>query len=239
MNRKGIIFDGDDTLWATQALYVETKTEFFREMQRYGFHQAEIEAQFEKIDVRNVRTLGFSKVRFPKSMADTYRALCGLYKRPVDNEVKAQVEIIGYSVFEKTARVVPGVYELLDTLRAYRLSLVLATKGDQEVQQKRVFDSNLNVYFERIYVFPDKGGVEFRRIIDECRFEIGKSWSIGNSMKSDINPAMRIGMNAIWIPNETWSFEHEEPIDKDKFFRARSITDVPSILASNSAEIGA
>jgi putative hydrolase of the HAD superfamily len=237
-NRIGIILDGDDTLWATQPLYVQAKKSFFKEMQRLGFNRKEIEKHFERIDISNVHSLGFSKLRFPKSMGDTYQRLCLLYNRPIDQHTKSRFEMIGYSVFKKTPHVFRGVREVLKVLRDHGLFIVLATKGDEEVQEKRLHSSNLNSYFDRIYVFPEKGESQLGKIVDDCGFEIRNSWSIGNSLKSDINPAVRIGMNAIWIVNETWDFEHEKPCDRKKIFRARSIAEVPLILASRSVELG-
>ena len=75
-------------------------------------------------------------------------------------------------------------------------------------------------------------------IADECGLDLEESWSIGNSMKSDINPALRIGMKAIWIPNKTWIFEEEEPYNKNGLIKAGSIKDVPTILESRITWMG-
>lgn len=232
LSRIGVIFDGDDTLWETQPLYIRAKKLFFREMERLGFDPIEVERRFERIDLDNVRLLGFSKVRFPKSMSDTYQALCLLYDKPTDELVRSRVEAIGYSIFRKKPRIFDGVREVLRTLQAQHLQLILATKGDQEVQEEKISCSNLLSYFHHTYIFPEKGERELQKIADECDLDPRESWSIGNSMKSDINPALRIGMKAIWIPNKTWNFEEEEPFDKQRLFKASSIKEVPRILAS-------
>jgi putative hydrolase of the HAD superfamily len=228
----GVIFDGDDTLWETQLFYVHAKKRFFRQMERLGFDVIEAEQRFERIDIDNVRLLGFSKGRFPKSMSETYQALSMDYQKPVDKHIKKQVEMIGYSAFGKKPRVFSGVTEVLGTLRATQLKIILATKGDQGVQQEKISSSNLRSYFDHIYIFPGKGERDLKRIVNECNLDPKVSWSIGNSMKSDINPALKIGMTAIWIPRRTWGFEEEEPFDKQRLFKARSIKEVPRILKS-------
>jgi putative hydrolase of the HAD superfamily len=232
LSRIGVIFDGDDTLWETQLLYALAKRKFFRQMERLGFDPIEAEERFERIDVHNVRLFGFSKGRFPRSMSDTYRLLSGDYNKSVDKNIKKQVEAIGYSAFGKKPRVFPGVTEVLRTLRAVQLKIILATKGDQEVQEEKISFSNLRSYFDRIYIFPEKRERDLIKIVNECNLDVQVSWSIGNSIKSDINPALKIGMRAIWIPKKTWGFEEGKPLDKKRLFKVRSIKEVPKVLQS-------
>ncbi len=73
MYQAGIIFDGDDTLWETSVFYKEAKEEFFDKMASLGFNQSEVQESFEKTDVANVTRFGFTKKRFPTSMAETYQ----------------------------------------------------------------------------------------------------------------------------------------------------------------------
>ncbi len=75
MSSAGIIFDGDDTLWETAPLYARAKKEFFARMSSLGFDPLEVKKTFQLIDIANVDRLGFSKERFPTSMAETYRLL--------------------------------------------------------------------------------------------------------------------------------------------------------------------
>jgi phosphoglycolate phosphatase-like HAD superfamily hydrolase len=76
MSSAGVIFDGDDTLWETAPLYARAKQQFFGQMSSLGFDPREVESAFHNIDVVNVDRLGFSKHRFPTSMAETYRLFC-------------------------------------------------------------------------------------------------------------------------------------------------------------------
>jgi len=232
LTRIGVIFDGDDTLWETQPLYVAAKSRFFREMSYAGFPPHEVERRFESIDRANVSTFGFSKHRFPQSMWDTYSALCADYAMRFDDGKAAHFRSIGESVFQTTPPLFDGVLEVLSELQWLHMMLILATKGDPVIQQHKVEASGLAPYFDRIYVVPDKNTREFTRIVTECQLDVRGSWSIGNSVRADINPALAVGLNTIWIPNTTWDHEDEEPISNERFHRALSIKDVPLIIIS-------
>jgi putative hydrolase of the HAD superfamily len=92
---------------------------------------------------------------------------------------------------------------------------------------------NLKPYFHHIYFLPEKGDREFSIIAKECNLNSHMSWSIGNSIKSDINPALRIGMQAILLQKKTWAFEEEVPFEKERLFKARSMRDAFKILKTH------
>ena len=84
---------------------------------------------------------------------------------------------------------------------------------------------NLKPYFHHIYFLPEKGDREFSIIAKECNLNSHMSWSIGNSIKSDINPALRIGMQAILLQKKTF--------EKERLFKARSMRDAFKILKTH------
>jgi hypothetical protein len=90
MSSAGIIFDGDDTLWYTMPIYTKAKQEFFYEMSALGFDPQEVERAFEQTDAENVSRFGFSKRRFPTSMAETYQLFCTKHRFPLDEAVKGK-----------------------------------------------------------------------------------------------------------------------------------------------------
>ena len=187
----GVIFDGDDTLWETQSLYLRAKSRFFAEMEGLGFGRLQAEKELERIDLENAREMGFSRARFPKSMSDTYQALCLRHHREIDESVKKRAQSIGYSAFEEKPKVFDGVPEVLETLERKNLRLILATKGDQEIQKEKIEYSGLSSFFHRRYIFPEKGQTELEMVVWDCGLNPRESWSIGNSMsRSASNNAM-------------------------------------------------
>src|SRR3954454_1137490 len=89
-----------------------------------------------------------------------------------------------------------------DTLRelSMRHDLVLFTKGHPEEQKLKVDRSGVGIYFGRTEIVREKDPPAYRRLIADCRFDGGRSWMVGNSPKSDINPALEAGLNAVYVP---------------------------------------
>jgi putative hydrolase of the HAD superfamily len=206
--RRGVvIFDADDTLWETQPLYEKAKQTFARKMAHLGFGRQEALTLLEDIDAKNASLFGFSRRRFPRSMVQTYRQLCGLAGRRPRREVEKQVRAIGECVFRVLPEVYPGTRRALRALRR-QFRLVLATKGDAAVQTRRIEALKFKLLFDRIYLLRKKDSVEYRRIIRDLRADPKNVYVVGDSIRSDVNPALELGIRAFWIPRLNWAFEH-------------------------------
>jgi putative hydrolase of the HAD superfamily len=230
MNRAAIIFDGDDTLWETMPAYALAKHTFFHEMELLGFNAQQVELQFEQTDLANVDKLGFSRERFANSMMETYHRFCRSYHIEKSVSVEQKLRALGYGVTASPPKVDPQAQRVLGRLRAdYRL--ILATKGDQDVQLMKIEESGLGSFFDKIYIFDQKTERELKLIIEENGFSRRDSWSIGNSLRSDIKPALRLGLKAIWIPHYTWDYEEAEFEDSQDLFKVGSLEDCIEILA--------
>ena len=110
----------------------------------------------------------------------------------------AQIYEVSAQVFDSTAPLMPGAVHVLHTL-AQLYPLALLTKGDERVQQQRIRASDLSPYFQLIEIVPEKTSSDFQRVIGEMGGQNASSWSIGNSLRSDIIPALGVDMNAVWI----------------------------------------
>lgn len=225
-----VIFDADDTLWDTQPLYESSKEQFFQVMQRAGFPIQEVLARFEEVDHANVSKLGFSKERFPQSMRDTYAIFCTAFGQPFNKLIARQVFQIGSAVFKASPQMFDGVKDALSELMRNDVKLVLATKGDKEVQALRLRASGLRRYFDCVHILEEKGLSEFTYLISHEQIEPSRGWSVGNSVRSDINPALAAGLKAIWIPRDTWMYEHVEAALSHQLYVVHSITEVPGIV---------
>jgi putative hydrolase of the HAD superfamily len=229
MNRNAIIFDGDDTLWETMSHYSTAKEEFLKQMISCGFDRLAASAQFETIDVNNVRGMGFSRHRFPHSMVETYRYFCKRIGNRLDQQIEEAIRQIGYRVFDMPPIVFEDAAYVLESLKSSHC-LILATKGDREVQTGKINQSGLAHYFDAIYIFEQKGMAEFKTIIDDRGLSTRSCWSIGNSLRSDINPALEVGLSAIWIPRHTWDYEIAEESANPRFYKADRLIDCLEIL---------
>jgi putative hydrolase of the HAD superfamily len=236
MNYAGIIFDGDDTLWHTMPFYTQTKERFFDEMSTLGFNREEVKLTFERDDAKNVQRFGFSKRRFPTSMAETYRLFCTKYGVPLSHSVEEQIRELGYSVFGNSPLIREDVEDVLNRLsRHYRL--VLATKGDPDVQQTKIEQTGLGHFFSSIYILGNKTTQELQRIAKECQLAVFDSWVIGDSLKSDINPGLEVGFRAIWIRTTTWTYEEDAEPNCDRLFKVDAIPEILELLIPEEANV--
>lgn len=235
-SRPTIVFDGDDTLWSTMPIYARAKQRFFDFMGQLGFSRELAETKFEQRDLQNVAKLGFSRDRFRISMLETYRELAQGADEIPEKDSEYKIERIGNSVFEQPARRMPHADRVLAALRP-AFHLILLTKGDPKIQAERLAASRLAEYFDSVLIVPSKDAETFRQLIEQQSVIAEHTWSVGNSIKSDINPALAAGMNAVWIPRRTWAFEDEPPLDRRRIVRANSLRHLPHVLQMRATAI--
>jgi putative hydrolase of the HAD superfamily len=202
-----IVFDGDDTLWSTEPLYDRARDKARAEVALSGLDGEEWEQLERKLDVENVRHFGFSVERFPTSCVQAYEAVARASRVPVDSEVRERVRSAAGAVFGQDPPLMPGVRETLQILRTRGVRLALLTKGDHDLQVRRVERSLLADLFDAIHIVAEKPAAAFRDIVAELGVEPKDTWSVGNSVRSDILPALEAGLRAVWIDAHVW--EHE------------------------------
>ena len=224
-----VIFDGDDTLWETQPLYDAAKRDFASLLHQEGIeYRGDVVALLDEIDAEQVSSEGFSKGRFARSMLHTYERLCRIQGVEPKEDVKAKLRSIGLSVFENVPMLYPDVIEALIVLRPTH-TLVLATKGDPDVQLCRISSLGVGSYFDKVCILDRKTEAEYLTIVRDIGVSDSRVWVVGNSIKSDINPAIRAGLRAIWIPRGHWAYEIEER-EPQPIFTVDSIADAVSII---------
>jgi putative hydrolase of the HAD superfamily len=118
---------------------------------------------------------------------------------------------------------------VLSQLRPH-YKLILATKGDHEVQQAKIDHSGLADFFSSIYILDHKTDKELGNIVEDCKLDVSRSWIIGNSLRSDINPGLRIGLKAIWIPYYTWDYEEDIEPNSKFVYKVDSLAESLNIL---------
>lgn len=205
-NTRAVIFDGDDTLWETQAEYEKAKAQFFQLMERLGFDVKDVQTRFAQTDVANVENFGFSKHRFPASMQAVYLSFCKEKHVEIDQNIANRVQGIGYSVFLQKPLLKTNTISILKSLRQ-KYSLYLFTSGDPDIQQYKIRELSIAPLFRNIYITERKDAKEFQRIIHQENIDPKKSWMVGNSLRSDINPAVQVGLRAIWVRAGSWEYD--------------------------------
>ena len=225
---KTIIFDLDDTLIKTSKLYNQAREEFSLLMENSGFKKEEVLAKLDEIDIKNIHQYGFVKERYPHSLGKTYEYFSKENSEKVDLELKKKIENLGWQVFRQIPELVDGVYRVLDVL-SKRYFLILATLGDTQVQGKKLQLTGLKRYFSAVYVLRYKNVEEYQNILTEHKLNKKDTWIVGNSVRSDLNPGLKLGINCILIPYLSWKFEEEEPISEN-YLQLASLKEVLNYL---------
>lgn len=214
-------------------LYRAAKADFGRVMHRtIGVASAEAIETLELLDRENVKRFGFSARRFPTSMAESYVRLAAAAGRKTDPRVRDQVHATAVKIFTLPARRILGAKRVLSILRAEGYLMVLCTKGDRDVQRFRISTSGVSQFFDRVFIVRQKSERQFRTILRELEVDPKDACSIGDSVRSDINPALHLRMSAVWAKKPTWSFETERPAAGGHLRVISALGDLPATLKS-------
>lgn len=205
-----LIVDADDTLWENNIYYEQCIAAFADLMAAQGFGQAEAAQTADAVERERIPIVGYAPEEFARSLVVAYHRLCERYHRPILDEVSEAVWKIGQAVVEYPIVLLDGVAETLARLHG-RCRLLLLTKGNQEVQESKLARSGLGHLFDGVHVVAEKDAWVVRDLLERYGLEPGRTWMVGNSPRSDVNPALEAGIGAIYVPHpNTWQLELEE-----------------------------
>ena len=204
-----IFIDGDDTLWDTQGLYDRAIAGACEQIGLYGLDVTRWGDAVHEAEMVLLQKYGFAKERFAAALVQAYRMLCTEQDKKPSIDLSDRIHGLGMRVFVDTAPLLPGAAETVQTLSGH-LPVYLVSAGPEDIQRKRLSDSGLEQFLVG-YHFPAKKteGV-FSSLIRELNVQPGGSWHIGNSIRSDVNPARASGLNAILVGQRGWAYDKEE-----------------------------
>lgn len=229
-----IMFDLDDTLVYCNKYFNFILDQFADEMTTWyspaGITRASIMEKQTEIDIARVHVQGFKSEHFPQSFIDTYRyfqSLTGRSPSPLEEE---KLWKLGISVYEQEVEPYPMMEETLDALANRGHELHLYTGGDILIQNRKIELMKLERYFEdRIYVRQLKNTAALEQILTERGFDRGNTWMIGNSIRTDVLPALQCGINAVYLKQETeWTY-NVIPIDESPKGALLTLTALPQV----------
>jgi len=236
--RQTILFDLDDTLVHCNRYFFMVIDQFAEWMadrfRREGLDPAEVRRVQAEIDIAGVQVVGFDSEHFPRSFVETYRhfaALFGAKPSPDDEETALR---LGRSVYELETEPYPHMEETLERLKDEGHELHLYTGGDPEIQRRKIDRFELHRFFgDRIHIRRHKDEEALEGIAAACGFDRSRTWMIGNSLRTDVIPALKAGIHAIHMQAETeWKFNiarvDVEP--KGAFIRLKRLKDVPEAI---------
>lgn len=227
-----LVFDGDDTLWMTEPLYDEARAEARAVVERDGRYGVRWEELERRLDVENVARFGLSAKRFPTSCVEAYYAVCAEESAHSSEVVAEKVRTAAAQVFVRQAPVVPGARDVLARLRRH-FRLALLTQGDPEIQERRIDDSGLRELFDRVAVVPAKNAEVLAELVKSLHATPAKTWMVGNSVPSDVNPALATGMRAVWVDSHVWEHERRESVvAHDRMLAVERLTEIPDLIGA-------
>ena len=207
MARNTLLIDADDTLWENNVFFEKVIEDFVSLVEPLGYARDYARRILNETERRNIRQHGYGVRSFGRSLEETYLKLAGhMVKRGALTRVTEMVNQL-----ERTPpHILDGVPETLAYLTE-RNRLILFTKGEPAEQAAKVERSGLQGFFEAIEIVAEKDVPTYKRLINQHHVVKSRGWMIGNSPRSDINPALQAGLNAVFIPHQnTWDLEHAE-----------------------------
>lgn len=212
MNKQLIIFDLDDTLVHCNIYFEKVLNQFCSQMIiLFGdmlIKEEKIKQKQQEIDLIGVEKHGFTLDHFPQSLVDTYLFLCNLYNKLPTVETEDEIRLLGQSVYHMKIEPYPDMVETLNRLKKTGHTLFLYTGGVTEVQFRKINQLGLEYFFEnRIHVARHKTIEEMERLLHRIHADRSNTWMIGNSLRTDIVPALESGIHAIFIPADNeWNY---------------------------------
>lgn len=210
MTKPSILFDMDDTLLATSVIYDEARVKFALHMTTlFPLSQGEVETLFTEIDLAGARAEGFGRHRFPASMEATYGKLLSIHRpdHAPDLGVVRRVRRYGYAVYQTRAQLLPHALATLEHL-AQSHDLLLYTMGDAQVQQRRIRLAGLAPYFRQVVIPERKDTGTLQRTLERFGLDPATTWSVGNSITSDVRPALACGLLTVHYNRPTWGYDN-------------------------------
>jgi len=179
-------------------------------MEALGYEREAVRAALDICEHEMIRRHGYGPAGYIAALGIVYERLLGERNLKAEPEDIALVRSFGEMLLTPPIVLRPGVQATLKSLNP-NSHLVVVTKGDEETQRSKLDRSGLSPLFDAVYIVPEKDAVTYRRIVNELDVDPEETWMVGNSPKSDINPAVEAGLGAILVPHShTWTAEHEE-----------------------------
>ncbi|RUL64204.1 HAD family hydrolase [Dyella dinghuensis] len=227
-------FDGDDTLWHSEGYYREASTQFTAIVGHYvDVGDAHVQAGMLATERRNLKLFGYGAKGMTLSMVETAIAITD--GRISAADIHRLIEV-GKGVLQHPVELLPGVREAVATV-AEQHAVVLITKGDLFHQEKKVAQSGMADLFRRIEIVSEKDAGTYRRVLAEFALEPAQFAMVGNSLRSDIEPVVRLGGWGVHMPyHVTWEHEMENGLGEADAPRMLTI-DGPAAIPSAIAQL--
>jgi putative hydrolase of the HAD superfamily len=200
-----LLIDADDTLWENNVYFERAIAAFISYLNHHEYSPAQVRETLNAVERETILAHGYGLSSFTRSLMTCFERLS---PAPVTEEKLEKIRSFARSIAEQEIELLPGVEETLCDLST-RHHLILMTKGNEAEQADKLAHSGLGAYFAAVEIVAEKDSPTYREVIARHELKPHTSWMIGNSPKSDINPALAAGLHAVFLfHKDTWVLEH-------------------------------
>ena len=202
-----LIIDADDTLWENNIYFERAFDEFCDFLSHSTMAPGEVREVLDAIETANAKVHGYGSLNFGRNLRHTYERLA---ERGITDSDLQSVMRFAERILEQPIEIIDGVPETLADLST-RHDLTLFTKGSVDEQRLKIDRSGLGRHFAHTAIVREKHADAYRELVRDRAMHPPRAWMIGNSPKSDVNPALEAGLNAVFVPHvHTWRLEKED-----------------------------
>ncbi len=200
-----LLIDADDTLWENNIYFERAIAAFISYLNHHEYSSAEVRQTLNAVERETILAHGYGLPSFRRSLVTCFERLSAA---PIDDEKHRRIVGFANSIAEQEIELLPLVKETLHDL-ASRHRLILMTKGDHAEQADKVRRSGLASHFSAVEIVAEKDPAAYQAVLARHQISTQTAWMIGNSPKSDINPALAAGLHAVFLfHKDTWILEH-------------------------------
>jgi putative hydrolase of the HAD superfamily len=202
-----LLIDADDTLWENNIYFERAIANFISFLNHHEYTPEQVRAVLNEVERECIVKHGYGLRSFAHALVDTFERLS---LEPLTPALHETISGFAHTIAEHPVEIMQGVPETLQYL-SERHNLILLTKGHLAEQTGKIERSGLKAYFSAVEIVAEKNVGTYREMVSRYDLPSEFSWMVGNSPKSDINPALAVGLNAVFVPHgNTWVLEHEE-----------------------------
>lgn len=202
-----LLIDADDTLWENNIYFEEAIADFMHFLNHQEMSHAEVRLVINQVERETILERGYGYHSFAHSLVKTFERLSA---EAITPELHQTIWNFARRISQYPIKLIDGVPETLNYLSGRNHHLILMTKGNVTEQSGKVERSGLKDYFAAVEIVAEKDPPTYKSIVAKYRLLPDITWMVGNSPRSDINPALSAGINAVFIPHDqTWILEHE------------------------------
>jgi putative hydrolase of the HAD superfamily len=202
-----LLIDADDTLWENNIYFERVIARFISFLNHKEFSPKQVRGVLNDVERECIVTHGYGLHSFAHALVQTFERLS---VEPITPELHAEINSFCHVIADHPIETLPDVPATLQYL-GERHHLIMVTKGAILEQSGKIERSGLKDYFAATEIVAEKDPAAYEAIVEKYELTHDSTWMIGNSPKSDINPALATGLNAVFIPHgDTWVLEHAE-----------------------------